>query len=322
MNPHHSLLEPTTPSSISSAEIPTLKNEVLRSIGRNLLLLQQIEGMLKCLVAKGSHSGYVSELPGRMARHEAKVNGKSMGQLVGDFVDNHLGDVESSGPRPADPKEPWLSFRFQIEMDPAAYAQRKAAMGEVVEERNELVHHFLPRWDSNSLDSTCAAQDFLDRQRDKAMIEFTTLQGMVTAFKDACRVQAEVLASDVGQKFFEHDDLRFTPLVLLLGEIVQQLGRADGCVYLNTAGVLLRQHAPNDYKEMRKRTGHKNLKALILATGLFDIVEETTEKGGVRILYRFKPGVGLEFVPVEAAAVTAGQLASASPTPEIESKLT
>jgi len=40
---------------------------------------------------------------------------------------------------------------------------------------------------------------------------------------------------------------------------------------------------------LKKRYGHKTLKGLILATELFNVDEEPTDKGGVRILYRIKP---------------------------------
>jgi hypothetical protein len=40
---------------------------------------------------------------------------------------------------------------------------------------------------------------------------------------------------------------------------------------------------------LKERYGYKSLKALILATEVFDIYEEATEKG-FRVLYRFKSG--------------------------------
>jgi len=41
--------------------------------------------------------------------------------------------------------------------------------------------------------------------------------------------------------------------------------------------------------ELKDKLGHKTLKAMTLATGLFDINEELTDKGGIRVLYRLKP---------------------------------
>jgi hypothetical protein len=41
-----------------------------------------------------------------------------------------------------------------------------------------------------------------------------------------------------------------------------------------------------DYAAMRMRYGFKSLKPLILAVGVFEIIEETTASGGTRISYR------------------------------------
>ena len=43
---------------------------------------------------------------------------------------------------------------------------------------------------------------------------------------------------------------------------------------------------------LKERYGHKSLKKLMLATEIFDIHEEATRKGGVRVLYRLKLGQG------------------------------
>lgn len=44
------------------AEIEKIKNEVQRKIGRNLLLFQQVEHIIKWLVANKRIEGYVQEI--------------------------------------------------------------------------------------------------------------------------------------------------------------------------------------------------------------------------------------------------------------------
>ena len=46
----------------SEMELEKAKNEVLRKIGRNMLLFQQVEYMLKFLITNGTVSGYISEV--------------------------------------------------------------------------------------------------------------------------------------------------------------------------------------------------------------------------------------------------------------------
>ena len=59
---------------------------------------------------------------------------------------------------------------------------------------------------------------------------------------------------------------------------------------MNIAGQLVKQHAPEELALLKEKHEYKSLKSLILATEIFDIYEEETEKGGTRVLYRLKAG--------------------------------
>jgi hypothetical protein len=54
----------------SDVELENVRNEVLRKIGRNMLLYQQVEHMFKYLVANGRIEGYASKLK---ANHKRRV---------------------------------------------------------------------------------------------------------------------------------------------------------------------------------------------------------------------------------------------------------
>ena len=58
---------------------------------------------------------------------------------------------------------------------------------------------------------------------------------------------------------------------------------------LSHADQLIRQHAPEEIAALKERYGKKTLQELIQATDIFDIAEEPTKKGGIRVLYRLKP---------------------------------
>ncbi len=53
---------------------------------------------------------------------------------------------------------------------------------------------------------------------------------------------------------------------------------------------MIRQHAPEEIVKLKEKYAHKTLKQLMMATELFDIKEESTDKGGIRVLYKLKPG--------------------------------
>lgn len=67
-----------------------LKDEVLRKIGRNLLIFQQIEGLLKMILGNSKVQGYARELA---MNQEQRVNGMQkdmLGQLIQQYSDEIL----------------------------------------------------------------------------------------------------------------------------------------------------------------------------------------------------------------------------------------
>lgn len=283
-----------SPPPVVDAEHEAMRNEVMRKMGRNLLLFQQIERMLKFLLANHSFAGYVHEMEAKLKSQKEKVEKKTMGSLVGDFFEETATGKRQLREAPDDLVAPWFSFGG-VELESAYHEERKLALASTVAERNELVHHFLSRWDLMSVESVRGADEYLDRQREKVLPEFEQLKGLVRALDDSRRQTAQFISSGEWAKHLTLADLRLSRPVLLLGDIAQKMGRDDGYVLLNTAGDLLRLHAPEETKALKERCGYKSLKALIVATELFDLVEEPTEKGGARVFYRMKPGISLEF---------------------------
>src|SRR5689334_17800818 len=96
------------------SESDRLRQEVEQRIGRNVLLFQRMEGLLKCLLAYGSVSGYLSEC---MANHEhriASIDRQTMGQLVAQFTGCALTDSETGNRAPEVLKEIWFSVDFKL----------------------------------------------------------------------------------------------------------------------------------------------------------------------------------------------------------------
>jgi hypothetical protein len=67
----------------------------------------------------------------------------------------------------------------------------------------------------------------------------------------------------------------------------------EGLLYIPSVPFSL-QHAPEEMAGLYKKHGYKTLKELMVATELFDMSEESTERGGVRVLYRLKPEWSLQ----------------------------
>jgi hypothetical protein len=268
-------------------DIENSVNEVLRKIGRNMMLFQQLEGLLKLIIINGSMSCYASEICSNIEQRASNIKKQTMGQLVGQYIETTNPDSHDASNEPEELQEAFLSFKFQIECDSVYYNSKKEALAKLVSERNDLVHHLLPKFNSNSIESCITMGSQLDKQADYVRHEISDLKVKANALQEGRKKLAEFLNSDEGKKELELSWLRQSRLVLLLGDIAIQTARNDGWTLVNIAGQLVKQHAPEEIAMLKERYGHKSLKALIIATEIFDLYEEPTKKG-LRLLYRLK----------------------------------
>lgn len=261
-------------------------NEVLRKIGRNLMLFQQLEYQLKYIVANGNISGYASQLKEKQLKQATSVNTKTMGQLISHYIENVYSVPDESTDESEDVKEAHISFSFRLETGAADYDLVKDNLTQLLSERNELVHHLRPLFDPESLESCQKIDHKLEKQSDKIRQEIKNVGAIVTSLHEGRRQLSEFLSSDEGKKQLWISHLRQSPLVLLLADIAEQIGCKEGWATMSAAGQFLKQHAPNEIQSLKEHYGHKTLKSFIQATEIFDITEEETSKGGVRVLYR------------------------------------
>ena len=272
-----------------------LVREVQRKIGRNILLFQQLEYLLKYMVANTRFSGYSSELRGIISTRKEAVNKQTMGQLVGQFVENSNPQNNTISNEPDELKEPHLSFDFRIKTDEQSHKEKKESLSRLVFERNNLVHHLLPEFNPDSSESCKKVERDLDKQADKVRVEIKNVQALAKCLSDGKKKIADYLGSEEGKKEYLLSFLRQDRLVILLAEIATQVAREDGWVLMNTAGLLVKKHAPDELALLHKGTEHKSLKSLMVKTEMFEFNEEKTKKDGIRVLYKLKDGYELSY---------------------------
>jgi hypothetical protein len=253
------------------------------------MLFQQMEHLLKCLLTNTEFSGYASELPANIVQRAAAIHKQTMGQVAGQFLEKTFSAPEEATNEPEQLKEPWLSFRFTFECDEDVYQQRKKALTSIVAKRNDLIHHLLPKWNFNSIESSKEIELYLDQQKEEILPELEHLKALVKTMQEAMKEHADYLASDECGKYIELQYLKQSQLVAWFFRIAQQPTRSDGWVVLSSAASSIRQHVPEEVANLKERYGYKKLKDIILVTEFFDVTEEPTNKGGIRVLYRIKP---------------------------------
>jgi len=183
-------------------ELEGIKNEVQRKIGRNLLLYQQIEHIIKWLVANKRIEGYVSDIQSVQNRQKEKIANKPLGCVVGQYIDSHqsISDFDNEEGQ-TELKEMYVTFSYcHGDCDTTHIEERNEALKSLVDERNEFIHHLLPRLNPMSMDSWTELEQYLDRQRDKVLPELTQLQSEMNGIRESRKEIVEFMNSERGKK--------------------------------------------------------------------------------------------------------------------------
>lgn len=165
-------------------DIEKIRNEVLRKLGRNLLIFQHIEALLKFFTSSSSISAYLSEFMSQLSYQQESVKKRMMGQLINPFLAALYG--ENGGIEDLDDlDEIKISISMKMEGGSDTELQHRASLERVIKERNELVHHFFSRVQHGSLEEWLAAGIYLDRQREVVLPELNLLGSLARSFKEA-----------------------------------------------------------------------------------------------------------------------------------------
>ena len=190
----------------SHIELPDLRNEVLRKIGRNVVNFQKMEGMLKLLNSLNSVSGSLSDIQEILAKNSSSVERQPMGRLADVFIrEVYSSDSKNIGMQ-KDIRDVSISFSIRIDAAPELVKERKRALSFVVAERNKLIHQTLAKFNPNSIDSCVELSTILDDQHAKIWPEFEILRSMVCALKEHHDELRRYVASDEFLDELQHGD--------------------------------------------------------------------------------------------------------------------
>ena len=263
------------------------QDEVLRRVGRNLVLFQSIERLLKFLL---SHHK-VGSKPKDFREHQRErinaVSGTMLGHLVHKYGNEVLRDAGVEVPEEESPAD-WITFSFRISGDTDFIEAMRRDMKLMTEQRNDLVHGFLARWQPDSPERLEEALGYLDAQREKVLPMHEHLKFAAEQVLEGRKKLVEFLTSEEYQKQSELMWLQASPLVSLLSDVATQIHRKDGWTYLAHAGDLAKKELPEEVKNIKERYGFKTLKTLLIGCEMFDVFDEPLSGGRFRTLYKNK----------------------------------
>lgn len=266
-------------------EHAALVNSVLIRLGRNILLFQQIESGLKFMLPymhpKGSATG-----DDAFVRFREKTQGQTLGKLMESFQESMKADTDTL----------------------AQYLER------MVEQRNQLVHHFheMPGVSLLTTAGCRAAIQVLDDQHREAqplqdMIHVLGVSLGASLTKAGFKDDTGLLAAYTALKqqlpaHVEYVDLSdpsgtswpTTRIVRALQQAELQTEPLHGMTSLARAGAFLRSFGGDDLSP--RAYGVSKLKRILVLSGAFDVVEHRPHEGAEPItLYRSKPADRSDF---------------------------
>jgi hypothetical protein len=176
---------------------PDLQREVQRLLGRCMLRVQQYERLMKAVLAEHELAGPVDSLQVQRVERSDKLADKTLGTLVKALFETYIvpdgfeRDLLPEGKVPKDKIA--MAFSFRLEMAPDKRSETKAAIQEVVDLRNDLVHHLIERFDLWTEDGCVEAVAHLHDSYDRIDRHFVELVEWARTM-DAARSAAAGLA--------------------------------------------------------------------------------------------------------------------------------
>lgn len=152
---------PSQPENIAKAQ-----REIQRKLGRTLIRIQQLEFMVKSMVVNCVLETESGDTHGFMDKRKKTVSRKTLGLLVGDLttelVTRPANEKEQDQELPGDPTKIRFRSTFQFEMSPEDHQDIQQRLADLVDLRNELVHHFIEIHNIWTVEGCASADAYLD----------------------------------------------------------------------------------------------------------------------------------------------------------------
>lgn len=264
------------------------RDEVLRKLGRNLLLFQQAENRLKWLAARRQVAGMSGDFQNTVDKTLRAVSKETLGGALRRVTeDSSLSERDLENIEGAIVKDGGahleLSFDFlgpEGEPD-VSWQERLEAL---VEARNGLVHHFLDQFDLETPEGCRAAGRHLDQQEAEHAPVVADLGQRCKNVTRSAGLLTEALKHDDIRAEFRHGSL-WLKLDEVLRRVAKEGARNDGWTHLSLVGQELATHEAGLLQCMRESFGHRSLREAVAVLDQFEMRDESTGNGA-KVLYR------------------------------------
>lgn len=274
--------------------------KVQRKYGCAVLRLQQYEHLLKVFVVEREVGGPASRLAHIRSTLREEAAKKTLGMIVGELSQECLTSAWPGAEDDGDDEahvnltEPWFRFSFRIEMSEGDLACTQERLSSLVALRNELVHHFLQRFDISTIPGCQEAEVYLDHCLTEIDANVQQLHEWIRSAAEARSDLAGFMQTPEFYDFLAHGILpagggviwATSTIVRLLREAEQHC-RQDDWTRLASAIEFIREREP---AHTPKRYGCPSWRSVLHESKHFDIRREQVAPGlATETWYRSRP---------------------------------
>ena len=280
------------------------QRQVQRWMGRCMISLQQSERMLKALLVDSQISMRMPAAaigPPHITRayEQGKVANMTLGGLVGLFCSEVMVAEAREEPEVVSEEFPsQLAFdtHFSISVDQAEHVKLIASMREMVQLRNDLVHHLIERFNLTCLEGCADALAFLQSAYERA----ENFRKQLNQFGEQMLVSRQHIQELLTSKSFLNflttgkAPLSCTSMMDAMKAAFDACGgQKSGFVLLHAYTAWLEQHRPDENYEKYDRVSWAQL---IHESGVYRIQRQDTE--GNKIAARVVPHLSQGATPL------------------------
>ena len=280
------------------SESDSLRDEIHRKIGQNIILLQRIELALKSFVARQNitlsvnlHNPESPSLQDQIKQKRETVARKTMGCVSRLFCDTVLAD---SKPHPDSDNlakgEARLTFSFHP-FDGHNDAQKEfiERLNSVVEDRNRIVHQLFTTFDLSESGTYGDLSTFLDQLHQKANLLFDDLKEFQKIIQETILKTNNSAISPFPNEKFKHESIQLFSINLILFSSQSSNTNKSEWTELAKSGKFIHQQCRDHYIKSKNKYKSRSFRDTIIKTELFDLKENDG-----KIFYRIKQEYHLE----------------------------
>ncbi len=271
---------------MAEQDLKAQQEEVNRLVGRCVLRLQQYERQLKSILVHHDISGTVQDLESDRAARLTGTSRQTLGALIKSFVGSVLvgGDPPALEEREDDSETgpPRVRMTVRLGMTEEDFARTELDLRQLVQIRNDLIHHFMERHDLWSLDGCRIALDDLDATCERIGADLARLREWAADFDRALHEGWAHVRSDAFHETavngINPDGMVFWPgagIVFALREAAQALA-VEGWTEISEAKRWIADRFPH---QTPKKYGCTTLPQAMHVSGEFDMCR--LEKNGL-----------------------------------------